>query len=45
VLFSAASLVVNYSMMRRGMMLTGAGAASLGSDFRNFGVWVRNGFR
>jgi hypothetical protein len=45
VFFSAVSLVVNYAMMRRGMMLTGAGAASLGSDLRSFAVWVRNGFR
>lgn len=34
VLFSAASLAVNFSLMRRGLMLTGEGAASLASDFR-----------
>jgi hypothetical protein len=34
VLFSAASLAVNFSLMRRGLMLTGEGAGSLASDFR-----------
>jgi len=34
VLFSAASLVANFSLMRRGLMVTGEGAASLASDFR-----------
>jgi hypothetical protein len=34
VAFSVASLVANFSLMRRGLMLTGVGAASLGSDFR-----------
>jgi hypothetical protein len=34
VVFSAASLAVNFSLMRRGLMLTGEGAASLASDFR-----------
>jgi hypothetical protein len=45
VFFSAGSLLVNFSMMRRGMMLTGAGAASLGSDLRHCATWVRKGFR
>jgi hypothetical protein len=50
VLFSGASLLVNFSLMRRGLMLTGAGAASLGADFRRLpgalgdcALWVRKG--
>jgi hypothetical protein len=34
VVFSAGSLMVNYALMRRGLLLTGAGTASLASDFR-----------
>jgi hypothetical protein len=34
-LFSAGSLAANYSLMRRGVMLTGEGADSLASDFRH----------
>jgi hypothetical protein len=33
-IFSAGSVLVNFFLMRRGLLLTGAGAASLGSDFR-----------
>ena len=32
--FSAASLLVNFGLMRRGLLLTGRGTGSLGSDFR-----------
>jgi len=32
--FSMASLAVNYSLMRRGLMVTGEGGASLASDIR-----------
>jgi hypothetical protein len=34
--FSMASLAVNYGLMRRGLMVTGEGGASLASDFRRF---------
>jgi hypothetical protein len=34
IVFSAGSLVVNFLLMRRGLLLTGAGASSLASDFR-----------
>jgi hypothetical protein len=34
ILFSAASLVMNFMLMRRGLLLTGEGTGSLGSDFR-----------
>jgi hypothetical protein len=51
ILFSAASLIVNFTLMRRGLMLTGEGSASLGSDFRRLpralgdcGLWIRKGF-
>ncbi len=32
--FSAASLLVNFALMRRGLLITGEGAGSLSSDFR-----------
>lgn len=51
ILFSAASLLVNFALMRRGLMLTGEGAGSLRSDFRglpralrDFVLWIRKGF-
>jgi hypothetical protein len=51
ILFSVASLLVNFALMRRGLMLTGEGAASLGSDFRRLPralgdcvLWIRRGF-
>jgi hypothetical protein len=33
-MFSAGSLAANYCLVRRGLMLTGKGADSLGADFR-----------
>jgi hypothetical protein len=45
-LFSAGSLAFNYSLMRRGLMVTGEGAESLASDFRRLprvlGEWGRS---
>jgi hypothetical protein len=34
VAFSAASLLVNFALMRRGLLITGEGARSLAADFR-----------
>ena len=34
VAFSGASLAVNFALMRRGLLITGAGAKSLAADFR-----------
>jgi len=34
VAFSAASLLVNFALMRRGLLITGEGAGSLAADFR-----------
>jgi hypothetical protein len=33
-IFSAGSVLANFLLMRRGLLLTGAGTESLGSDFR-----------
>ncbi|MEI9971185.1 MAG: hypothetical protein WDO73_03515 [Ignavibacteriota bacterium] len=32
--FSAASLLVNFNLMRRGLLITGEGSRSLAADFR-----------
>jgi hypothetical protein len=42
---SAASVAINFALMRRGLMLTGEGAPSLASDFRRLLVALRDGAR
>jgi hypothetical protein len=43
--FSAASVAANFSLMRRGLLLTGEGTASLGSDFRRLPAVLGEGAR